>query len=235
MKRKAVIIRNNKYNNTFAAVIIAFGIVSLMGAAAWSARNLAEDFSAGQVSRKTAEKLEKIIEAASDTDCGEMSSGELVSSCTPELMEMPTFEINGAAYIGVLEIPSKMLFLPVCCDWNYDNLSISPCRYSGSYFTDDMVICAHDFGSHFRGIRSLNIGDTVFFTAKKRKKIKYIVTNIETVYPNEVEKMILNTKPDGSGHLWDMTLFTCNIGGGTRCAVRLERIKEPLNKSRPAD
>lgn len=233
MSRKA-----NK-RQPLAVLLIVIGVLSLLGAAGWLAFNLAEDFSAGQSCQETVEKLEKLMEqdhvkdgdssAADDAPSSQSPTsaqpGAEEASLDPQLIEMVTYEIEGIPYIGVLEIPSASLVLPVCYEWNYDYLSEWPCRYCGSYYTDDMVICAHNYGSHFRVIGSLDIGETVYFTGSEGKKIKYLVSNIETVEPTDIDKMIVNTKSDGSGHLWDMTLFTCNLGGQTRCAVRLERVK----------
>lgn len=54
--------------------------------------------------------------------------------------------------------------------------------------------------------------------------IRYIVTNRETVEPTAVEQMIENTSNSETSLLdWDLTLFTCNLGGQTRCAVRCSR------------
>ena len=48
-------------------------------------------------------------------------------------MEMPTMEIDGQAYIGVLSIPALDLELPVIGEWSYPRLKIAPCRYSPVY------------------------------------------------------------------------------------------------------
>ena len=55
-------------------------------------------------------------------------------------MEMPTIEIENNDYIGVLEIPSLELTLPVMSEWSYAGLKIAPCRYSGSVYTGSMAI-----------------------------------------------------------------------------------------------
>ncbi len=222
--------RTEKKRNPIATILVAIGIIALIGAVGWYAKNLIEDYSAEEESRKIADRLERIIVSNDAADTGDDADSDVNDDYVeptndPSLIEMGTATVDGWSYIGVLEIPSASLVLPVNYDWDYTKLAVSPCRYSGSYFTDDMVICAHDYGSHFRAIRSLAIGDAVFFTAIDGERTKYIVTNVETVDPTAVEKMINNKKQDDSGTLWDMTLFTCNIGGQTRCAVRLEREK----------
>lgn len=134
--------------------------------------------------------------------------------------EMPIVEIDGQAYIGIIEIPSLNLSLPVMEEWDYERLKISPCRYSGSYFTDDLVICGHNYAKHFSPIKWIDIGSDVYFTTVDRQVYHYQVSNRETVQPTAIEEMIDHTKEG-----WDMTLFTCNTGGQTRCAVRCIKVK----------
>lgn len=135
--------------------------------------------------------------------------------------------IDGYEYIGILEIPSLGLTLPVMKEWDYDRLKISPCRFTGSYYTDDLVICAHNYAKHFSPIKWIEIGADVYFTNVEGLTIHYIVTNRETVEPTDVATMIENSKNSETSKMeWDMTLFTCNTGGQTRCAVRCSRAQE---------
>ena len=54
--------------------------------------------------------------------------------------EMPTVEWEEYQYIGMLEVPSLELSLPVMDQWDYDRLKISPCRFAGNLYQDDLVI-----------------------------------------------------------------------------------------------
>ena len=47
-------------------------------------------------------------------------------------VSMPTAEVEGYDYIGVLSIPVLDLELPVMDSWSYPQLKLSPCRYEGS-------------------------------------------------------------------------------------------------------
>jgi len=225
--------KKNKKKNPIATLFVAIGNIALLGAVGWYVRNLIEDIHAEKVSADIAEQIISVIEQNKQVETDEEGSNSSSSqngktseaTINPALYEMPTAEVEGCAYIGIIEIPSASLSLPVAYDWDYDKLAYTPCRYSGSYHTDDLVICAHDYGAHFRAIRSLNIGSTVSFTAVGGEKIRYVVTNVETVQPTEVEHMINNSANSDSNNEWDLTLFTCNVGGQTRCAVRCEREK----------
>lgn len=127
-------------------------------------------------------------------------------------MDMPIKTSNGVSYIGALQIPDLETELPIAEVWNYKNLKTSPCRYSGSAYLDNMIICAHNYNSHFGAIKSLHIGDTVKFTDIDGNIFTYSVAEVEILKPTDIELM-------NSGE-WDLTLFTCTIGGQARVTVR---------------
>lgn len=133
----------------------------------------------------------------------------------PEQMRtMSTVEIDGVIYIGAIQIPSLELQLPVIRDWNSNNLQISPCLYSGSVYSDDMVLCAHNYSTHFGRLQELHIGDAVEFYTADGKLFRYTVGEVETLAPTDVEDM--------TNGEWPLTLFTCTWGGQSRVTVRCE-------------
>lgn len=134
--------------------------------------------------------------------------------------DMPTIEIDGYEYIGYLSIPSLGLELPVMADWSYPQLRIAPCRYSGSIWSDDMVLMAHNYARHFGQLSRLSIGEEVTFKDVNGITITYEVMAIDTLNPTEVEDMT-------SGE-YDLTLFTCTYGGKSRVTVRCDRLEKGL-------
>ena len=131
-------------------------------------------------------------------------------------MDMPVKNVDGADYIGVISIPAIERELPVFSEWSYPNLKTAPCRYVGSAYLDNMVICAHNYDIHFGSLKYLSYGDTVTFTDMDGNVFTYKVIEIETLQPTAIDAM---TTGD-----WDLTLFTCTIGGATRVTVRCERV-----------
>ena len=131
--------------------------------------------------------------------------------------EMPVKTINGRDYIGVLSIPSLELELPVISQWDYPALKVAPCRYSGSLYQDNLIICAHNYASHFGKLKELQPGDTVLFTDMDEHVVTFRMVERETLNPMDAEGMEAGD--------WDLTLFTCTIGGQTRVTIRLERVE----------
>ncbi len=130
--------------------------------------------------------------------------------------EMPTVTLDGYRYIGVLDVQSLELSLPVMEEWDYDRLKVSPCRFAGNVYQDDLVICAHNYPKHFTKLKYVPLGTEIKFTDAEGTEFLYAVSSVETVGPNDVEGMIHGD--------WDLTLFTCNTNGQTRCAIRCDRI-----------
>ena len=132
-------------------------------------------------------------------------------------MEMPTENINGIDYIGILRIPALELELPVISEWSYPRLKIAPCRYTGSAYQDDLIIAAHNYNSHFGNLKNLREGDTATLTDMDGNVFTYERAELEILQPTDIEGM-------DSGE-WDLTLFTCTIGGSSRVTARFERVE----------
>lgn len=131
-------------------------------------------------------------------------------------IEMLEQKVDGIPYIGILEIPCLALELPIISHWSNANARKAPCRYKGSVYLDDMIICAHNYKSHFGKLSTLSIGDAVLFTDIEGNQFQYQVVEFEVMDGTAIEQM-------ESGN-WDLTLFTCTVGGKSRLTVRCERI-----------
>ena len=160
----------------------------------------------------TAKVIEQIQKGKTDSE-GETKD---IADTQPEPYDtaMTVEEIDGYSYIGYLSIPKLGLELSVMSEWNYDNLKFSPCRYTGSTKSNNLVICAHNYTMHFGYLKDMSEGDEVLFTDMDGKTWVYRVITVETLAPTAVEEM---TDSD-----YDLTLFTCTYGGATRVTVRCE-------------
>lgn len=130
-------------------------------------------------------------------------------------MEMPGEKVNGHEYIGTLSIPSLGLKVPVQRNWSYENLSVSPCRYSGSAYADNLTIIAHTY--HFGKLSSLALDATITFTDMENNVFRYVVREKNTISPNDANEIAHSD--------YDLTLVTCTLSGTKRVAVYCERVK----------
>ena len=203
----------NRHRGNF---LIFLGLVMIIGALGLTAYNIWDSNRAEQAANEISIAL---IEKIKDDDSA--MQVPMFDPATP----MPTEVIDGIEYIGILEIPGLNLTLPVTKEWDYDLLKNAVCRFIGSYYSDDLVICGHNYTKVFSPIKWIDIGEDVYLTTVDGMMIHYTVTNRETLEPTDVEAFISNIHNSPTSTMdWDMTLFTCNIGGQTRCAVRCSRV-----------
>lgn len=199
-----------KIKSRVGLILILIGLLALIGGIALGAYNLLEDKRAGE----EAEAAVRAITHHRETlQIDEQAIPDYILNPN---MDMPAIEVDGRRYVGTVEIPVIALDLPVLETWNYPNLRHAPCRYAGTAYLNDMIICAHNYTNHFGRLRNLIVGDTVVFTDTDGNEFYYEVAEIENIEPTEIEQM-------ESGD-WDLTLFTCTIGGQIRLTIRCDRI-----------
>ncbi|MCD8015558.1 MAG: sortase [Lachnospiraceae bacterium] len=200
---------------------IALGVTLLIAALVWLAYNQWDNWRAG----KSAAEIQEVLGSAEDEAKANQNDGSgLPDDLADEdgVREMGTLIIEGNAYIGTLSIPKYGLELPIMAEWSYPGLRIAPCRYQGSVWTDDMILCGHNYDRHFGNLKNLEPGDEISFVDVDGNEFYYEVAEVVILQPTDVEEMI--SRETGE---WDLTLFTCTIGGQTRVTVRCTRVDEP--------
>jgi len=105
----------------------------------------------------------------------------------PEV-EMPVVEVDGISYCALVEIPSVGICLPVSADWSMETLRFTPCRYSGSAYTGNLVIAAHNYIGHFSTLGNVGIGDPVTFTDMDGNVFRYRVWHLRFSLPPPLKK-----------------------------------------------
>ena len=196
-----------------ALLLICLGLCSCVSGVLLWQENHAESEEAGDSAERVSVQLAAEISAASWEHAGSYFA-PYYAPLMEEVPEMPTTVVEDSTWLGQIEIPSLGLSLPVLAEYSEAGLRNAPCRYSGSCYTNDIVICAHNYASFFNKLLGVSVGTEVLFTDCSGHIWRYIVANRETLGPDAVEEM---TEPSDD---WDMTLFTCHFGGRTRCAVR---------------
>jgi sortase A len=131
-------------------------------------------------------------------------------------MDLPVQESQGREYVGILSVPELGLELPVLKEWSEKGAKVAPCRYRGTPYLDNLVVCAHNYKSHFGRLNTLKTGARILFTDMAGNVFTYEVVAFEVLQPNQVEDLCQTD--------WDLTLFTCTIGGQTRFTVRCDKI-----------
>ena len=183
-------------------IMLVIGIMLLLLAGGWYTANILEDRAAGEYTVRILDNMDV--------------SEEL--DIVVEGDDKPAVIVDEEAFCGRIVIEKLGMELPVFQEWNYKKLKKAPCRYSGSVETQDMIVAAHNYKSHFGKINTLDNGDELVF----------IDASGETYYFEVKEILILDGSAveDMSAGAWDFTLFTCTKGGKQRVVVRCESVSD---------
>ena len=200
--------------NTLRKICMVSGLLLIAAALCLFVYNKREAESAAQTAEQALQEISDVPHVLEQPQESEIHSiiPDYISDPT---MEMPTVEVDGNFYIGILEIHALELSLPVISEWNDTRLKQAPCRYKGSVYLDNLIIAGHNYKKHFGGLKNLQIGDTITFTDMDEHCFSYTVTTLEELDGTTIEAM-------ESGD-WDLTLFTCTIGGKKRVTVRCKK------------
>ena len=209
---------SKKKKNWIGKIFTITGLLLFAAALALSVYNLWDGYRAEQSREKLLEEYrDKNQNISDEEEQAEESDGQIPDYQLNPEMEMPEItleDLDGAACIGVLEIPKIDLKLPVLSEWSYPLLKKAPCRYSGSAYLDNLVIAAHNYRTHFGKLKELETGDEVIFTDAAGNRFEYKVAVVEALTPQSVEDMT-------SGE-WALSLFTCTLDGKNRVTVRCD-------------
>lgn len=186
------------------------GLLLIAAALFLCAGNFRESESAAASARNAARELqEQSLSAKPDTG---ISPPETEA---PE--EMAVKIIDGREYIGTLSIPVLELELGILSRCTDAGLKLAPGRFTGNASSEDLVIAAHNYASHFGRLGQLQPGDDVILTGVTGEIYRYRVAEKEILPPDAVTEM--------TESCWPLTLFTCTLGGEERLTVRCEAVQ----------
>lgn len=201
--------------NKFKVILRICGFLLLSTALALTLFNVADAHRAGEAARHVQRSLLDHIESVRRLPQTDDTPIRLPES------EPDAVTVDDLSYIGIIELPGAGVSLPVAASWSYTALQDTPCRYSGTAADGDLVICAHNYSSHFGRLSELTPGSEAIFTDCNGKIFRYTLAEEETLAPNDIEAM---TDSD-----YALTLFTCNWNGTARRAYRF--VPAPQNAS----
>lgn len=191
-----------------------FGAACILIALIFLTYNVREDYEVGENTKKIVSELKENVENDSNQQNRYIDNPK---------MEMPIKQINGYDYIGYLKIEKLSLDLPIMSEWSYPLIRISPARFKGSIYENNMIILAHNYKAHFGYLYRLDRGDRVEFVDMSNNHFIYEVADIEKIRGDKMDELL-------SGN-WDLTLFTCTLDGESRVVVRCKIKNKPLENN----
>lgn len=194
-------------------ICLTLSVLLLLSAAALTAWIVYTDHQGGAAAERIAAALAE-AEASGAAEASADESGAV-----------PTLPVDGAEYIGLLEIPALGLRLPIAAEWSAAQAKSSPCRYTGSAYDGSLVLAGHNYQSHFGRLGSLQEGDTVRFTDVEGTVFEYTVSYFESIDMYDIDAMQAGE--------WDLALFTCDASRVRRVTVRCTEVSR--TPAEPAD
>lgn len=214
-------------------ILVGVGIVLMLAGMCLFVRNRREDDLAGKRAQEALAELKAVMEkgeilqgangertaaAGRAGDSARGNDGAADGNARNQDTDIQTVLVGDYEYAGYLRIPSLGLELPVMAQWSYPRLKIAPCIYHGSAAEGNLVIAAHNYARHFRGLSKLEQGAEVTYTDVEGCVWYYEVETTDVLAPEAVEEMT------DAGYA--LTLFTCTYGGASRVAVRCVEAEE---------
>lgn len=160
-----------------------------------------------------------------DVDC--IETVKKIENHLPEYQEgyrgisensiMPSVEIDGTDFIGLIEVPGYDIKLPICSEWNTETVASCPCRYTGSVYNDTLIIGGADKEDQFGFADEIDVGNAVSVTDMTGQTCSYEVIKVNHV--KNISKEKLRSEED------DLTLFVKRSYSSeyiiVRCAINI--------------
>lgn len=215
---------NKQPNNKpiLGKIFIIIGIFLIIVSSTMYINNQYKEINAGKKSEITLYIIKNNLEQINDND---INNEDILNNINNQEnisteKNMKTTNINGYDYIGTITIPTLNLELPIMSEYDYNRLEIAPCRYYGSIYTNDLIICAHSYKTHFKYLNKLKQKDLIIFTDIEGNNYIYEVLETEILNPKQVSEMINND--------FDLTLYTCTNDGQNRITIRCNQIYKSI-------
>ena len=203
-----------KSKNRKKVIMVVLGCCCIIAAATLVTYNYLDQARAARESQELMDRLAALLaegslpaDYVSEID-GQLQEGEGEDGISARW-------VDGYDICGVLSVPKININLAVIRNWNYANLTVSVCRYSGNP-DEKMILLGHNYRGHFGDLNKLKAGNAVRFTDAEGVVYDYTVTLVEVFAADQMWDII-------SGDTWDLTLFTCTYGGSERVVVRCSR------------
>lgn len=154
-------------NKVVRIISVSLGIALIAASAAF--------FTARQIKKaQTAVDASAVI-GAIETALPERSAG-VIERRTDNAM--PAMEIDGTDFIGLLELPSRNVKLPVASKWSGSDMAFRPARYLGSAYDGTLIIGGKYESGNFDFADKIDAGEEITFTDMTGKSFRYTVDKI---------------------------------------------------------
>ena len=189
------------YSKLFIYAFIGIGLLLLLSGAGLIGYNIYEDYRSGHAQEQILNQL--------DAD----HSGKSMEAYSSRF---GTTQIDGNDYMGVLSIPSLGRRYPIQSTWSSQNMKMTPCRWSGSIESNDLILVGHAYQSQFASLHQLKVGEMIILADMRGHQFLYQIIEVETVNSNELQPVDTTD--------WNLQLYTYAPDGRSGVAVFCNRV-----------
>ena len=215
--------RERRKKTAVGRIMMVIGALCFLGGAALWSMNIRREVNAERASCEMLPEIRReIVRNMQQQAAAPATEPQHVNPYDQEAVdasnEMTVVVKNGWPYIGYLSLPTLKMDLPILSEWSFFNLGMAPCRHMGSTKSDDLVLCAHNYPTHFGKINQLKTGDAVYFTDMDGVRSDYTVVTLNIIGSDDID---LVTDP-----ALDLVMYTCTYSGEERVMVGCQRVKD---------
>lgn len=130
-------------------------------------------------------------------------------------LQMPVMEIDRQNFVGLIEASGYSKELPIYSSWSENKISSYPCRFSGSVYSNDLIICGSSNAGQFDFMKTISLNYFIYITDFYGYKYKYSVSDIQTTKDVSAQNLnsfnadLLLFAPDK--YTFDYLIICCNL------------------------
>lgn len=148
---------------------------------------------------------------------------QLTEVTITHINKMEIQEIEGTEVIGKLQIPEINLTTYILAETSKETLNKSVTKLCGPKVNGvgNLCITGHNYHKKymFGNLNKLELNDKIYLTGINGNTVEYVVYDIYTVYPKELE--CLSQETEGERQI---TLITCTTGAIKRLIVKATEV-----------
>lgn len=149
-------------------IFLVLGILLILGSMAWLMYS--------QIYARHAQTTAKQLTAQIEVLLPERYAAVAEAYANPD---MPVLQVKGIDFSALIEVPAFGVTLPVCSEWNTELLHDFPCRFSGSTYSNSLIIGGSDQYGQFDFFTQLDTGELIIITDMLGAEYTYTAERIE--------------------------------------------------------
>ena len=190
------------------SILIILGLLLFAAALGMFGVNMVRDI------RMTAKLTDVLAQLSPEIDAAALNapeplSREELSSVTKRtkvpyyqlspLAELPSVEVDGEEYVGILFAPSAAIELPILRRSDSGELPAEPCVFQGTPYQEHFYLSVSGQSRQMKALTGMHTGAVLWFTDTDGNRFEYTVAELLQLSPEDISE---NTQSE-----WPLTVY----------------------------